>query len=124
MSLMLLYLVFVLVPNVKDWSQVTMGITGFSAAIFCVFGALAVSDDIISSGLYKKILVSLIVCFSISSFLNTALPSNKQMLMIAGGYAVSNNAELKAMPENVLKAVNSYLDALVTEEGEPKHDHH
>lgn len=44
-------------------------------------------------------------------------PSERQMLLIAGGYTATNNADIKKLPTNAAKAVNAWLDA-VTEAAE------
>jgi len=40
------------------------------------------------------------------------IPDQKQMLLIAGGYTATNNAEIKKLPANAAKAVNAWLDAI------------
>lgn len=44
--------------------------------------------------------------------LTAILPSEKQMLLIAGGYTAINNKEISEMPSSAAKAVNAWLNAI------------
>lgn len=44
--------------------------------------------------------------------LNIIAPSEKQIYTVAGGYAATNDAELKKLPDNVLHVANDYLEKL------------
>lgn len=121
MSLLALYAIFVLIPNTRDLCQGIMAIGGFLWIIFCIFGPLAAEDGLIKKSSVKMLIVSGVIVLSFAAILITILPSDKQMMLLAGGYAVTNDAELKLLPDNILKAANDYLGTITKEE--PAHAH-
>ena len=63
----------------------------------------------------RKLIPYAIICAVAASI----LPSERQMLLIAGGYTATNNAEIKKLPTNAAKAVNAWLDAVSEAGSEP-----
>lgn len=57
-----------------------------------------------------------IVCVFIFGILGTLIPSQEQLLMIVGGYYVTNNKELKEMPNNLFEYINKKLKDAAKEE--------
>lgn len=126
MSLKLLYLIFVVCPAIAgehvmvELTWVSSSIGWFVAWVVPLLpdteGAVGTMSAVRSS--CRK--VSLICCAFL--MLCSLVPNEKQIMFITGGYAVTNNAELQKMPENILKAVNSYLGTLAKPE-EKSNDH-
>lgn len=56
----------------------------------------------------RKLIPYAIICMVVAS----VLPSERQMLLIAGGYTATNDSEIKKLPANAAKAVNAWLDAV------------
>jgi hypothetical protein len=60
---------------------------------------------------YKRGFKIAVVLF-VLSFLS---PSQKEMLLLTGGWVAINNEEVQKLPENVLGAMNSYLETIQKE---------
>jgi len=66
----------------------------------------AKSDATIS---YMKKLSGFVILLAL---LDVFLPDQSQIYTITGAYAVTNNAEMAKLPDNILKAANGYLEKL------------
>lgn len=110
MNIFTLYLLFTVLPGLN--CALVIFLTCSVVAIIClgIGSSLEYGDD--NKGKYypwiKKFIVAVIVLTIISIF----VPGEKQILTIAGGYAVTNDAEVKKLPDNILKAANSYLEKI------------
>jgi hypothetical protein len=111
MTLMQLYLITVILPN--------MGIAiGMIAGGFCVTAifwgiAAAVSSDFDEDEKTKeKIKVSKKCALLALPFLLLCglFPSEKQLYVIAGGYVATNTKDVAKLPDNVVKAANAWLE--------------
>ena len=114
MSIGLLYLLLVVLPSSACW----IGFLTFGAGTGCVVSLIIAAANApayreedkktISSmkALAKKFMIVMIILGS----LDVLLPDSKQIYSLAGAYAVSNDKELAKLPDNVLKAANSYLE--------------
>lgn len=58
---------------------------------------------------YAKKLSGFVILLAI---LDVFLPDQSQIYTITGAYAVTNNAEMAKLPDNILKAANGYLEKL------------
>ncbi len=114
MSLGLLYFIFVIVP----------GLSSFLTGIFFIGTLILIGSGVlcgvtaenrdeeackVAGKWFKNTFITLAFCMFISIF----IPSEKQMLTLVGGYAVTNNEQIQKLPDNVLKAANAYLEGLV-----------
>lgn len=123
MSIFELWLLTTVIPNLNIITGITL------TAGFIVLGCLLVNalinievyeDSLYEGGKKKyesaKALIrnskKFIVALFILATFNAIIPSERQMLIIAGGYAVTNNAEIKKLPTNAAKAVNAWLDVV------------
>lgn len=50
------------------------------------------------------------ILLTIVSILAPLVPNNRDLYVMIGGYYVTNNDEIKKMPNNVLKAANNFLE--------------
>ena len=48
--------------------------------------------------------------------LAVATPNTKQMMFILDGYMVTNTAGVEKLPENTVKAINTFLESMTEEE--------
>jgi O-antigen/teichoic acid export membrane protein len=117
MSLPFLYLIFCVLPSAAGWfgtftilGIVTLIILGIAIA---VMKSVEYDDDdkrksaaVLS---YMKKLSGFVVLLAI---LDVFLPDQSQIYTITGAYAVTNNAEIAKLPDNILKAANGYLEKL------------
>lgn len=116
MSIGLLYLLFVVLPN----TAATCGpiLTISAVGIFVSgMGYVMCSLDEVETGraaapFVRPVLRSFLAMFFIFLVLNILTPTEKQIWTVAGGYAATNNAELKKLPDNVLKTANDYLERM------------
>lgn len=124
MSLWLLYTILVLIPNLHAFSSsiiwcptiIVMFISGLAFIICVCTPNEPDTKNIIGPVRYVfKYTIRLTLMLSI---LGIILPNQKQMYMVAGGYVVTNNKEVQALPDNVMGAANAYL-AKLKEELEP-----
>lgn len=56
----------------------------------------------------SKLRTSIISC-TLLSLLSVVIPSQKDAVMIIGGYYATNSAQIRQLPENVLAATNAFL---------------
>ena len=110
MSIFELFLLTTIVPNLG----VALGILlSMSIAWLCIMSFVCVISEFDGDcvSFLKKHIKKSIIVFTALLLLNVPMPSERQMLLVAGGYAATNNAEIKKLPTNAAKAVNAWLDA-------------
>lgn len=101
MSLLELYGIFLLI-NLKDAATVIL-VTGMMlSASYVGFCILAEQKFSIS----KWLIAGLISC----GILVTVIPTEKQIMMIAGSYFVSNIDGIEKVPPNLVKALNKMAE--------------
>lgn len=124
MSMFTLYLLFVIMPNLHDTVGMRsfLALIGTMALIVYIVSRIGVatsrkdSDDMalsISGISVSKIIMT--TCFSLFLlfyFIGIVTPDEDQVYKIAGGYIVTNDAELKKLPDNVFKVANDYLEKI------------
>lgn len=110
MSLLTLYLITIL-PNLHT----AMMVGFFLPVIVVTFISLLVLMD--SGGMESfdhkasiKWRNALIPVFIIFGLFATLIPNEKQIYMIAGGYAVTNVEGINKLPANIVGAANAYLE--------------
>lgn len=64
---------------------------------------------------WEKIKASFWVAI-IAGFLSTATPTNNDLYVMMGGYYATNNAEIKKLPDNIVGAVNKFLEEVKPKE--------
>lgn len=126
MSIWLLYLLFVIVPNLGDacaWlavgSGIAAGISGFFFCIGSVFASMGDDDSKKFVPVLKPFFKNFMLAFLVCILLGVVTPSEKQLWTVAGGYAATNNAELKKLPDNVLKTANDFLEKVQSKMATP-----
>jgi hypothetical protein len=109
-----LYALFVLLPGLAAAFTV-ITVVGLLTYIIIIFIASMCGDikhdnfTYYYKAIVKPWLIGLLILCGIAA---TVLPSQKDMLLLVGGYAVTNNKELTKLPDNVLRAANTYLEAI------------
>lgn len=114
MSITILYLLLVVLPSASSWLSFLTFLAGAGAVISLIITVANApacgSDDekkIASmQSLAKKFLIALLILGTFDIF----LPDAQQVYSLAGAYAVTNDKELAKLPDNVLRAANSYLE--------------
>lgn len=101
MTLLQLYLISIL-PRFSPM------FIGFGLCL-SIASAMWISFSIAESLVPIRKLKTIIAVPIILLLFGIAIPSEKQLMFIAGGYFATNNEEAKKLPENVLKAVNNFL---------------
>lgn len=114
MSLTTLYILFVLFPGVLSLSLLVSIFSGISTGVLGMGTIASAADghEEVSTFFFKYFKMSIAI-FIISSVLVAVIPNKSQMLILIGGYAVTNNEQIQKLPDNVLKAANAYLEGLV-----------
>lgn len=92
-----------------------------SVVWICIMGFACVISEMDEDvcKFFKKHIKKSVVAFLALLLFAVPFPSEHQMLLIAGGYTATNNAEIKKLPTNAAKEVNAWLDA-VTEAADAK----
>lgn len=116
MSIAFLYLLFVVLPSLDCFLRMVFGFGVFAVIVFAVCYAFnkpeySEGDRIKGAEFLKNIRIALVIAI-VTGFLGCFTPSKEEIYSIAGAYAVTNNAEMKKIPDNFLKAANAYLDKL------------
>ena len=117
MSLPFLYLIFCVLPSAAGWvgAFTVLGIITLvilSIVLLCLKSTEYDEDDKAKSAAtvaYMKKLSGFIILLAI---FDVFLPDQSQIYTITGAYAVTNNAEMAKLPDNILKAANGYLEKL------------
>jgi UDP-N-acetylmuramyl pentapeptide phosphotransferase/UDP-N-acetylglucosamine-1-phosphate transferase len=112
MSLLSLYLVSVLL-NAATIIHPLLVFLIILGVITLIIGSIAYADDYkeTSSKVFsftKKI--TLVICILLT--LKVLVPTEKQMYLMAGAYVVTNNEQIKQLPDNMLGAANAWLKKL------------
>ena len=117
MSLPFLYLIFCVLPSAGSWALfftilgiITLVVLGIGIGVMklneCCDDDEKKSAEVIN---YAKKLSGFVILLAI---LSVFLPSQSQIYTITGAYAVTNNAEMAKLPDNILKAANGYLEKI------------
>lgn len=112
MSIPVLYALFVLLPNLSQYLATAFIAACIAFGVTLVLSGTVAMDDAATG---KKILGYCKVFALIAAAIGGAavfVPNETQIYTIAGGYYATNNAELKKLPDNVLKAANGYLEKI------------
>lgn len=124
MSLFMLYFLFAFLPNLNDvvngWAVPFTLLLIFSVIGFALSKLGIMLSTIEDNEELKKVFGSCdapckgtiriaIIGLLVIGLVQAVIPSREQLLYIAGGYAATNSKELKALPDNILKAANTYL---------------
>lgn len=118
MSFFKLYLFFVALPHLGIAAGVLCGITGIGAVVATIchitnLTSQTFDKDAVKLMPYSKFYMRLLwPLLFLSMTLAVFSPSSDELWMVAGGYAATNDAELKKLPDNVFRAANDYLEKL------------
>lgn len=111
MTLFQLYLFLVVLPNACN---VATGLAVFftvASLVSLLIGALLVAERNIneSKQAFKWAKISGIIAFIIV-LCTVPFPTKDQLEYLAGGYVVTNTKDISKLPDNIVKAANSYLE--------------
>ena len=114
-----LYLFFLL-GNIKDVSGISSLTLGLVFSVYFIFLLLTYDEKENFFRLPKKVQKWAGIAFITSAILFIFTPSKKELLMIYGGGTIleyiQNNKEVKKIPDNVVKALNKWLEEEINEE--------
>ncbi len=111
MSIFELWILTTVVPGLGCALHVLLIMSIVWIAIMGLLCMISELDEDVTK-FFKKHIKKSVGAFVVLLFLNVPMPSERQMLLIAGGYTATNNAEIKKLPTNAAKAVNAWLDAV------------
>lgn len=114
MDLFTAYLL-VMAPSVGTWLQ---GISAAMIAIPCIVIVMLfvaacsfiAEKRAIWDNAPKKLLTSILVVGFVLNGVSAMIPKEKQMMMLAGTYFVSNIEGIDKLPPNIIKSINSALE--------------
>lgn len=117
MSMLELYTLFVLLPGLNAFGEWLL-MFAIGAGILIAWGGIVLysnikdteNEEMFLKALKRSALTTLAVIVLASVL--TFAPTEKQVLLLAGGYAATNNKEISSLPENIAKAANAYLGEL------------
>jgi len=118
MSIFELWLLTTFIPELSGTLNVFAWISALCVIITFVMVLVAEFDEDMKTPAKKYGRIA-VICLATFGTLTCFVPNERQMLLIAGGYTATNNAEIKKLPSNAAKAVNAWLDA-VTEAAKPE----
>ncbi len=126
MSLFQLYLFMVILPNIHSTlgslSIVALIIFLAISVVLTISKAGALEDrgcSSVSQGLKNPWRIAAVVMIVVGA-LSIISPSDRQIYMVAGGYAATNTKDVEKLPENIVKAANNWLEKLANLNEEPK----
>jgi hypothetical protein len=123
MTMLQLYLLFTILPNVDCFMGAIFLITIVIGVIFAI-SIFATEGDIWTEWEGRPMFIKyLIITFFASGFIGTLAPGKEQIITMVGAYALTNDRERAKLPDNILKAANSYLHELDTELAKKKDNH-
>lgn len=116
MSLFQLYLFTVILPNIhgtfSTLSFLSLILWILTIVIYGVCSCVALDSSDARSAMpyikygFKFTTIIVIIC----TFFDVTTPSEKQLYTIAGGYVATNTQDVAKLPDNVVKAVNAWLE--------------
>lgn len=109
MSVTLLYVLLVLLPNLSTTSEVVFTLLAVACLIY-PFIAIAVNEKMISKKSAVKTIKIHVVLFLVSGAAYIITPSENQIYMITGGYIATNIEGIDELPANLVGAANSFLE--------------
>lgn len=125
MSLTQLYVLFILLPGLGKAlcaiGAISLSIYGIAFLATGMIGLCESKWEPIKSLLKYKALPIIAVIFVM---IGSMLPSQKDMIILTGAYGVTNNKEMIKLPDNVLKALNYYLEQIPMNKEEKKQFYH
>jgi hypothetical protein len=89
---------------------------------FAAIAGKAVIEDDMTSQTYKRWTLGLIAGILGFGLLNVAAPDERSIAIILTGYYVTNNEEIKKLPDNVIGSINTLLEGFqgkIDEKGKP-----
>lgn len=120
MSLLTIYMLFCVLPSAADWiSGVSFWVMLLLVAMFVVYAIGLISADSESFKEKSARLLPFIKGFSVATIflllLDCTMPGKDQIYTMVGAYTVTNNAEMKKLPDNIVKAANAYLEEITAQ---------
>lgn len=109
MTLFELWFYFVAIPSIKEW-MVLFVVVGFIAGFVSFSLYLFKEDcDIKQSGLSFKPFLWVSVMSMLIGLPLSLLPDEKQIMLLTGGYVVTNTEGVNELPDNIVNAANNFL---------------
>lgn len=110
MNIWLLYLMFAVLPNAAKSLDLACFMAAVAILITIPIWLTCLAEEKVRAaaraiGWIKAEVIAIFVFMVFAIF----VPSEKQVWTIAGGYAATNDAELKKLPDNLLKTANDFL---------------
>lgn len=115
MSIGLLYLFFALIPNIHAASSTLLITTSFIALMALISSAMVYQDSESVAKIGFKYTKVFVILSLISLMLNIISPSDTQLYKIAGGYVATNTKDIAKLPDNLVAAANSWLEAITVD---------
>ena len=88
----------------------------FLGILLIVWGAASCDLDEDTVKISKKMIKPTLICVIVGALLNIFVPSKETFLFMMGGKvvdsAISNNPEIKELPENTLNLLNEYIKSI------------
>lgn len=117
MSMLLLYFLLVVLPNLSF----LLGVICFMCIVLFIGLTISFSETkYFNNPAFTKPCKIIFIVFIGCIVLSVFLPDSKQMLYVVGGYAATNSEEIVKLPGNIRKAANAYLENIVKENNEKK----
>lgn len=113
MSILTLYFLLTLLPNMDMAIDISIGILVVAAVVFAICYSVEFDDK--SKEPYLKFLKNMITALIYLIILGVFVPGKEQIVTMVGGYAVTNDQEMKKLPDNILKAANTYLERMTVD---------
>ena len=110
MSIFTLWLLFVLLPNLSVVLSITlfvMVVASVGAGVAALFATFEKTSDAPKIRYTAKIVGGITLAIAI---IGTAIPSKQDIMIITGGYIVTNTEGVEKLPANLVSAANKYLE--------------
>lgn len=111
MTMFELYLLFVLMPAFGVITGVT-SLVLFVCWLVAVFYCEMEYDRLPVKTVSRWLLIPVVTCMLVSA----AIPSEKQIALLVGGHYAMNVEGMDELPENVVNALNGYLEQSIGKE--------
>jgi hypothetical protein len=117
MTMFELWLLTAFLPSINAWANTVFLLTSVAFSVYTAwfFGTERYDDEDKDGNPHKFKIKKWLYVWVISGVICSVIPSKQDMLLIVGGYAATNNAEIVKLPENVLKAANIWFEQTISE---------
>jgi len=116
MSIFELWALFVAFPTLEAISTFILVMLGITAATIGIIFLISEGDSWDGTKMFFEKFKSILIGLLLFGLVGNFVPNEKQIALIIGGAIATNTEGMEKLPENLVKASNSFLERVQQEE--------